>query len=358
MRSSTRQILWCLMALGALGCSGDPPSSGPGAGGSAAGSGASGGSQGGDGTGGDGGTSGTVAGTSSGGNGGANSLVGVRSHISLGEDFGCAINESGAIVCWGEPEPDYDFGQTEPPSGNYVHLSCGSTACCAVDMNQHLTCWGSIDDFSADAVASVSVGGETCFIRTTGSAVCTSMAPGQVAQISSGNGYTCGLRQSREIFCWTWGNSDFGQDMPPVGTFSMLSTGSLHACALKEGGDAVCWGAGSDAELTGERPHYGQAIPPSGSFQSVSAGSWHSCGVRPDGAVECWGAGTTTDADCPSFLTNSFNCGQAAPPDGVYREVAVDSFHSCGVRTDGSVTCWGYDANARLDAPADLRVLE
>jgi alpha-tubulin suppressor-like RCC1 family protein len=139
----------------------------------------------------------------------------------------------------------------------------------------------------------------------------------------------------------------------------MLSAGSLHTCALAEGGEAACWGVGSDPALTGEHPHYGQAIPPSGSpLTRISCGAYHSCGVRLDGAIECWGAGTIADAACPSFLTNNFNCGQAAPPDGTFREVATSYFHSCGVRTDGSVTCWGYDANARLDAPADLRVLE
>ena len=33
----------------------------------------------------------------------------------------------------------------------------------------------------------------------------------------------------------------------------------------------------------------GQATPPGGEFVSVSAGVWHTCGVRTDGSVECWG---------------------------------------------------------------------
>ena len=34
---------------------------------------------------------------------------------------------------------------------------------------------------------------------------------------------------------------------------------------------------------------YGQATPPAGSFTAVSAGVWHSCGVRTSGSVVCWG---------------------------------------------------------------------
>ena len=33
----------------------------------------------------------------------------------------------------------------------------------------------------------------------------------------------------------------------------------------------------------------GQATPPAGSFVSVSAGWGHTCGLRSDGSVACWG---------------------------------------------------------------------
>jgi len=32
-----------------------------------------------------------------------------------------------------------------------------------------------------------------------------------------------------------------------------------------------------------------QSTPPSGAFQSVSGGRYHTCGVRSTGSVECWG---------------------------------------------------------------------
>ena len=45
--------------------------------------------------------------------------------------------------------------------------------------------------------------------------------------------------------------------------------------------------------------YWGRATPPAGSFESVSAGGEHTCGVRSDGSVACWGA---------DYL------GQATPP--------------------------------------------
>ena len=45
----------------------------------------------------------------------------------------------------------------------------------------------------------------------------------------------------------------------------------------------------------------GRITPPAGEFASVSAGGKHTCGVRMDGSVSCWG-------------NNSYR--QATPPEG------------------------------------------
>ena len=63
------------------------------------------------------------------------------------------------------------------------------------------------------------------------------------------------------------------------------------------------------------------------------AGLNHTCGVRTDGSVACWGA----DGD-----------GESTPPAGTFLQVSAGYAFSCGVRADGSITCWGYDANNQL----------
>ena len=68
------------------------------------------------------------------------------------------------------------------------------------------------------------------------------------------------------------------------------------------------------------------------SFASVSAGFAHSCGVKTDRSVACWGS----DQD-----------GQPSPPAGSFVSVSAGYAHNCGVKTDRSVACWGSDQDGQ-----------
>jgi hypothetical protein len=95
----------------------------------------------------------------------------------------------------------------------------------------------------------------------------------------------------------------------------------------------TCWGAN---EL-------GQKDAPEGAFAQIAAGGNHTCGVRPDGRLECWGGDTSW---------------QSHPrPEGTFVEVACHVIMNCAVNTDGETLCWGPDTRASLPAPRYLRGL-
>ena len=75
-------------------------------------------------------------------------------------------------------------------------------------------------------------------------------------------------------------------------------------------------------------------------FASVSAGERHTCGVRTDGTVACWGVDEG---------------GGGTPPEGQFASVSAGGSlfgdHTCGVRTDGTVACWGDDDGGRATPP-------
>ncbi len=74
-----------------------------------------------------------------------------------------------------------------------------------------------------------------------------------------------------------------------------------------------------------------------GTFTTVSAGGGHSCALRTDGTVACWGLDTN---------------GRASPPAGSFIDVSAGRFHSCGVRADRTLACWGFDGQGQASPPA------
>ena len=60
------------------------------------------------------------------------------------------------------------------------------------------------------------------------------------------------------------------------------------------------------------------------SFISVSAGRFYTCGVKSDGSLACWGT-----------LTMEYN-----PSVGSFASVSTGHQYLCGVMSDGSVACW------------------
>ena len=68
----------------------------------------------------------------------------------------------------------------------------------------------------------------------------------------------------------------------------------------------------------------------------ISAGGPHSCAIKADGTVVCWGRSAE---------------GQATPPAGTFTQVSLGGFlhDACALRADHTAACWS--TLTRVDVP-------
>jgi len=72
---------------------------------------------------------------------------------------------------------------------------------------------------------------------------------------------------------------------------------------------------------------------------ALAAGTNHSVGLKSDGTVICWGSNTFGQCTVPAPNTN-------------FTAVAAGLSHTLGLKRDGSVVCWGLNSNGQCNVPA------
>ena len=94
----------------------------------------------------------------------------------------------------------------------------------------------------------------------------------------------------------------------------------------------------------------------------LCVGAQHACGIRPDGSVNCWRSNLPVTRSCEQYFNRDVpyvrdnsvpECGQSEPPPGPFVELACGQVHTCGIRPNGRVECWGSNKISQLDVPTD-----
>jgi alpha-tubulin suppressor-like RCC1 family protein len=128
-----------------------------------------------------------------------------------------------------------------------------------------------------------------------------------------------------------------------------LATGGKHACARRDDGTLWCWGDNSAGQLgDGTREDTScpvQVTELGADVVAVDAGGFHTCAVKLDGTLWCWGM--ATDGQLGIGPTASLvETPQRVPGLADVASVATAYAHTCAKRRDGSVWCWGRGSGA------------
>jgi hypothetical protein len=77
----------------------------------------------------------------------------------------------------------------------------------------------------------------------------------------------------------------------------------------------------------------------SGSFTQVDASGTHTCALRSDGVVECWGWNGIDQAPATRAALS-----------GSFTQITAGGYHTCALRNDGVVECWGWNDDGQAPA--------
>ncbi len=137
-----------------------------------------------------------------------------------------------------------------------------------------------------------------------------------------------------------------------TGVGTTVVSGFHHSCVLQADSSVACWGrnqarqVGPNGLVTGDAATQFQATPVSvpslPNVSSVSAGDEHSCALKTDGTVWCWGSNFYGQLGISTATVNIDTPTPTQVP-GVTNTISLTtgSFHTCAVKSDGSVRCWG-----------------
>lgn len=210
---------------------------------------------------------------------------------------------------------------------------------------------------------------------------CTSSCtngPEAVASIAAGDSHTCAVSTAGTVRCW--GAPDYGRlgqpgyddyigddeppsDWDPVDAgpdIVAIAAGASHSCVLRSTGTVACWGYNNYGQLgLGHSMSVGDDESPAEAGDlpltdvvDIALGDSHSCAIDGDGGLRCWGSnnsgqlGTGDTTSLGAYETIETIAAIDLP--GAVVEVAAGYEHTCARLEDGSLWCWGRNAEGQL----------
>jgi alpha-tubulin suppressor-like RCC1 family protein len=127
-----------------------------------------------------------------------------------------------------------------------------------------------------------------------------------------------------------------------------------HGCFTTEDGPSYCWGYGQNGQLgygsTSARDNPVQVYGINEEMRSISTGDLHTCGIKNDGEVVCWGYQYHGRLGYGSSGTGAENYPRTVAnfegKEGLM--VTAGYEHSCAIMNDLELYCWGNNGHGEL----------
>lgn len=300
--------------------------------------------------------------------------------IAVGYGYTCLRLSDGGVGCFGLNDRgqlgsgDHDsrahFERVDLPGAVRALSAKFGTACVVLEGNTQVAdgtvyCWGANENNQC---------GTGTFVPDDD--VATPVRPildVAARDVAVGRGHTCVLSDAGEVWCWGSNGSHelgLGPDAPGLTTapnrvsdltFTQVAAGQNHTCAVTSDRRLYCWGdmldadghpgpMGHDDGATHDEPaQVGEAAD----WTYVATDTFHSCGLRGEGELWCWGRNAEGQLGVGSedVVEGRVNVNAEER----FMAVAVGRFHTCALRDDGAALCTGKNDNGELASGDVLR---
>ncbi len=248
-----------------------------------------------------------------------------------------------------------------------IALAPGSGHVCALYADKSVHCWGRASWGQLGQGNKLNLGDQPGELPAKAVDV-----GGTPVQLRSGENHTCARLDTGDVRCW--GYNGYGQlgtgddnslgdvpgELPPpsiaLGAKALaIDTGGNNTCAIVTGGAVHCWGYHMWGQLgytepAGKYKPDGKTVVGVASAVQLALGDSHSCALLADGTVRCWGF----NAEGQLGLENANNVGgqwgglptpaiKLDTKDDPIQQIVAGARHNCVLLTSGKVRCWGYN---------------
>src|SRR3989344_4930996 len=305
--------------------------------------------------------------------------------IAPGSPHSCALKTDGSAICWGSNQYGQlgngtysDPDDKEIPSiptpvfglgpGTTADIIVGSQYTCALKKDGSVVCWGNngVGGYSGGQLGD-GTNEPVRFIPTQvyglGKGTTAAIFPDRI-QING----TCALKTNGIVVCW--GESSvigYNRHQTPIpapdltpGTIKYLGINRKGFCVLKTDDSVFCSGRNIEGQLggstkTGESvsdPTNKKGTYPSytsvsgltkGTTVTVTSGVSHTCALKKDGSVVCWGDNNQGQLGDGTIFFKYVPVSVLGLGAGTTVAISASGGFSgvtCALKTDGFVVCW------------------
>jgi len=284
--------------------------------------------------------------------------------VATGGNFTCGSKVDGSLWCWGNnfngelglgmADGTFNVPQRVGTANDWVGVDAGTYWACGIRSDASLWCWG--HDGFGELLAEP-----------------TPRYAGAWASVSLGFTHTCGIQTDGTLWCW--GDNSYTQLGGPIGqsdeVCAAVTPVNATSCIAEGCGFKGTAPAGQRCLSCSERATRSECQPPGGytgcrwsDFDSacVYVGASNNCGPSLTWSSQLNCCTSPSDAFCCVDPANPMWCGpgsgagsstNASTPvqvgtDADWAVVSSGDFHTCALKGDGALYCWGYNAHGAL----------